>query len=105
MTAAAARPNKIERLIALIEHPRTSPEERAAGERMLERAMKALEDAPRISIEYGDKYAATASLSTTEVAKLIRQDIKVARKVGVTGEATATVALRNPIADAPAEWG
>lgn len=103
MTAAAARPNKIERLIALIEHPRTSPEERAAGERMLERAMKALEDAPRISIEYGDKYAATASLSTTEVAKLIRQDIKVARKVGVTGEATATVALRNPIADAPAE--
>lgn len=103
MSTSAVKPTKIERLIALINHARTCPVERAAGERMLQRALKAMEEAPAISIEYGDKYAATRSLNTTEVAKLIRQDVKLARKVGVTGEAAAAVALRNPIGDAPAE--
>lgn len=109
MNATATKPSKITRLRALIDHPRTGQAERQAAERMLARIlanqpeqMRQYDDA--LSVAYGDKYAATANLNTTEVAKLIREDIKIARKMGTRdGDSVDSLAIRNPIGDAPAE--
>ena len=52
---------------------------------------------------YGAKYDHDGRLSTTDIAKLIRQDIKLARKVAKMAAAPGGVAVADPIADAPAE--
>ncbi|GAB3902459.1 hypothetical protein GCM10029964_092970 [Kibdelosporangium lantanae] len=52
----------------------------------------------------GSKYNQARHLSLTEIAKLMRADIKLARKVGnkTKNPSGDAVALRDPIADAPA---
>lgn len=94
----------------LIFHKRTGAGERAAAERMLDRAIAAArkdghlkEDGGAIvgsgawhgyrlpEVWYGEKYEQVKRLSTTEIAKRIREDIKLARKVETTlGTATGT---------------
>lgn len=86
---------KIELLQVLINHPRTGAEERDAAQRMLARVVAkahANGETPTETtagpvgyrypeVSYGAKYEQVKHLSTTEIAKLIRADIKLARKV------------------------
>lgn len=84
----------------LIFHKGTGAGERAAAERMLDRAIQAARDKGQIvtpagddsaagtwhgyrlpDIRYGAKYEEVKNLSTTEIAARIRADIKLARKV------------------------
>jgi hypothetical protein len=52
----------------------------------------------------GEKYWDTKKLTLTEIAKLIRADLKLARKVGrKTAPRTGDVAILDPIGDAPRE--
>ncbi|WP_052391539.1 hypothetical protein [Streptomyces sp. NRRL B-24484] len=113
-TKTKARPTRIKYLQGLIAHERTSPEERAAAERALTRvlaAQKAADDEGEkrgggwasLPIWYGQKY--DGRLSTTEIAALIRQDIKLARKLAAKAgpdDGPGTVKLPNAIGDAPA---
>ncbi|MFJ1757588.1 hypothetical protein [Kitasatospora sp. NPDC088134] len=110
-----ARPGRIQYLQNLIDHPRTSPEERAAAERALTRvrAAQAAAGEPeeqqggrwaRLPISYGPKY--NSRLSTTEIAALVRQDIKLIRKLAAKAgpdDGPGSVKLPNPIGDTPAE--
>lgn len=52
---------------------------------------------------YGAKYADGNGLSTVQIAALIRADIKLARKVAKLAAAPGTLAVADPIADAPAQ--
>ncbi|WUT01786.1 hypothetical protein OHA46_34075 (plasmid) [Streptomyces sp. NBC_00708] len=84
----------------LIFHASTGSGERAAAERMLDRAVEVARESGEIStptdadsdsgtwsgyrlpdIRYGEKYEEVKHLSTTEIAARIRADIKLARKV------------------------
>lgn len=84
----------------LIFHARTGAGERAAAERMLDRAIEAARKNGQIvtptgdddraetwygyrlpAIRYGARYEEVKHLSLTEIAKRIREDIKLARKV------------------------
>jgi hypothetical protein len=100
----------------LIFHARTGAAERAAAERMLDRALAAAQKAGEVTTtgdgagvwhgyrlpegSYGAKYEEVKHLSTTEIAKRIRADIKLARKVETKlGAATGSeVALVDPLA-------
>jgi hypothetical protein len=102
--------DRIKALEALADPGRTStPEhERAAAERMLHRHRTLLAEvtnAPGVHDNrwYGDKYANTRGLSLTEVAKLIRAEVKVARKVAKMTATPGAVKIADPIGDAPAE--
>lgn len=99
---------KMELLRALIDHQRTGDEERQAAQRMYARlAAKLAADggsAARTDNRwYGAKYDHDYRLSTVDIAKLIRQDIKVARKVAKMAATPGSIAVADPIADAPAE--
>jgi hypothetical protein len=100
----------------LLFHPRTGAEERNAAERMLDRALAKAKEAGQVTetdkgagvwhgyrlpkVRYGAKYEQVKRLSTTEIAKIIRADIKLARKVETKlGTATgADVALVDSLA-------
>jgi hypothetical protein len=107
---------KIWMLENLIFHPRTGEEERAAAERMLVRAIAAAQQKGELTtkqgggdgawhgyrlpeVRYGARYDEVKHLSTTEIARRIRADIKLARKVEAKlGTATgAEVALTDPL--------
>lgn len=98
----------------LVFHARTGDGERAAAERMLDRAIETARKNGEITpaadsdsaastwhgyrlpeIWYGEKYEEVKRLSTTEIAARIRADIKLARKVeaklGATGGEVAVV--------------
>ena len=98
---------KLELLRTLIDHPRTGEEGREAARRMLARlAEKCAEEGSTVRPDsrwYGAKYDHEHRLSTTDIAKLIRQDIKLARKVAKMAAAPGSLAVADPIADAPAE--
>lgn len=106
---------KIEALLALINHPKTSEDERDAARRALKRLddrcdlTKDTGSDPRSRHLYnpgawqGSKYDEASRLSLTEIAKLIRQDLKMARKAGKKNVAPDALAIVDPIADAPAE--
>jgi hypothetical protein len=100
----------------LIFHARTGKEERAAAERMLDRAIAAARKNGQLTTEqdggdgawhgyrlpevrYGARYDEVKHLSTTEIARRIRADIKLARKVEAKlGTATgAEVALTDSL--------
>jgi hypothetical protein len=106
MTAAKIRA-KIDRLNALIGHSRTGDEERDAAKRMLKRLQaKADVTAGRKPVDrraYGSKYDHDKWLSLTEVAALIRADIKLARKIGKRAAEPGALKTVDPIGDAPAE--
>ncbi|MEU6293076.1 hypothetical protein K388_07157 [Streptomyces sp. KhCrAH-43] len=89
---------KIWMLENLIFHARTGEEERAAAERMLDRAIATAQEKGQLTpkqdggdgtwhgyrlpdIRYGARYEEVKRLSTTEIARRIRADIKLARKV------------------------
>ncbi len=114
MMTATKTAKKIQLLQALIDHPRTGDEERKAGRRMLARLLaKAKENGETIAddpkarwadyLTYGPKYTQGAGLSLTDIAKLIRQDIKLARKIGLKAAGDGALAVPDPIADAPAQ--
>ncbi|GGU45760.1 hypothetical protein [Lentzea flava] len=110
----ARQAKNIESLLALIEHPRTSEEERDAGRRALKRIYDALKmhDVDESSEDRwlynpgawkGSKYDEAKGLSLPEIAKLIRADLKLARKIGQKITDPAALAVIDPMADAPAE--
>ncbi|CAL9611144.1 hypothetical protein SUDANB1_05628 [Streptomyces sp. enrichment culture] len=101
----------------LIFHARTGAGERAAAERMLDRAIAAAREAGQITeagdkreakwygyrlpeVSYGARYEEVKRMSLTEIAKRIREDIKLARKVEAKmGQAVgAEVATVDPLA-------
>ncbi|MFD4596690.1 hypothetical protein ACFWPQ_01530 [Streptomyces sp. NPDC058464] len=102
---------KIQLLNALIAHPRTGEAERDAGRRMLQRVIsKAAAEGVKISESgyvdsrtYGAKYDHSGRLDVSDIAKLIREDIKLARKVAKKAAAPGSLAVVDPLADAPAE--
>ncbi|MFJ1757587.1 hypothetical protein [Kitasatospora sp. NPDC088134] len=113
-----ARPGRIQYLQNLIDHPRTSPEERAAAERALTRVRAAQAAATEgdgerrqsgmrsngLPMWYGEKY--DRKLTVTQIAALIREDIKLARKLAAKvgpDDGPGSVKLPNPIGDTPAE--
>jgi hypothetical protein len=51
----------------------------------------------------GSKYEQASRLTLTEIAKLIREDIKMARKAGRVAPGSTDLAIPDPIADAPAQ--
>ncbi|MEV6676264.1 hypothetical protein AB0N09_05255 [Streptomyces erythrochromogenes] len=108
---------KIELLQNLINHPRTGAEERDAAQRMLQRVVaKARENGEQIAdaqtgrnqsgyqlpeVVYGDKYEQVKGMRLQDIAKLMRADIKIARKVGTKSFAPGAVAVVDPIGDMP----
>lgn len=108
---------KIAHLQRLIAHERTSVEERDAATRALRRINDAYAITPaeqpvgtRAELTRnpgawtGEKYESARSLTLTEIAKRIRADLKLARKVGRASAAKdGDVAILDPIGDAPRE--
>lgn len=108
---------KIELLQNLINHPRTGAEERDAAQRMLQRVIaKARENDEQVDdsptnrkhtgyqlpdVVYGDKYEQVKGMRLQDIAKLMRADIKMARKVGTKSFAPGAVAVADPIGDMP----
>lgn len=101
---------KIQLLQALIDHPRTGEEEREAARRMLARILaKANANGEHLKPtgwtdrrSYGAKYDKTTYRTYAEIAKLMRADIKIARKIGLKAAEPGSLAVPDPIADAPA---
>jgi hypothetical protein len=97
-------------LKALIDHPRTGEEERDAARRMLQRVIaKARANGENLTATgwvdnrvYGAKYQQVQGMHLADIAKLIRADIKLARKVGLKADGPAALAIIDPIANAPA---
>jgi hypothetical protein len=93
-------------------HGRTSADEKAAAGRMLDRAVAAAKKAGQITeagdravmhghtlpIWYGARYDEVKNLGVVEIAKRIRADIKLARKVDDTLAAGAELAIIDPLA-------
>jgi hypothetical protein len=108
MMTATKTAKKIQLLQALIDHPRTGDEEREAGRRMLARLLaKASTSGEKITATgwtdhrtYGAKYATHRTYA--ETAKLMRADIKLARKIGLKAADPGSLTVPDPIADAPA---
>jgi hypothetical protein len=99
---------KMDLLRALIDHPRTGADERDAAQRMYERlAAKAADEGPERWVWSprnwcGSKYKRGEYISTTEIAKLIRADIKLAVKVAKAAAAPGSVAVHDAFAAMPA---
>lgn len=98
----------IAKMRALADHPNTPEHEAAAARRYLTRllartitetAMPARTWESRMNF-VGDKY--DSSLSLTDIAKRIREEIKLARKYGATDAAPGDLATIDPIGQAPA---
>ena len=114
---------KIQLLKNLINHPRTGEEERDAARRMLKRVMdkarekgEQLAEATAISersnpsggyrlpgVVYGAKYEQVKNMPLAEIAKLMRADIRLARKVGANSATPDAVAVIDPLGDMPKE--
>ncbi|MEU7092977.1 hypothetical protein [Kitasatospora aureofaciens] len=84
---------KVKALRAMAERPDTPADERAAAERMLTRALRRAAETGELIEEqpagghaagrtYGPKHDETEGLSIVDLARLMRQDIKLARKLG-----------------------
>lgn len=101
------RPGKIDLLEALISHPRTPENERAAAQAMLTRILaKRLTDAKANYVDptwYGEKYDdVPRSCTTSVITKALREEIKTIRKVAKKVSSGAGIELHDPIGDAPA---
>lgn len=102
---------KLDYLTALVDHESTSAIEKAAAERARARLVKALQDAgPKVASSYqweprwaGEKYVRGEFKPTTEIAALIRAEIKVARALGKHKPQPGEVSVPDPIADAPVQ--
>lgn len=98
----------ISNLRALIDHPRTGENERAAARRMLKRVLaKAEQQGTQIEggfrdhRVYGEKYDKARNLGVVEIAKLMRADIKLALKVAKATAEPGTVATFDAFAAIP----
>jgi hypothetical protein len=111
MTTATADRTKllarIERVRAIVDHPRTNEHLRAVAAHKLEKLLVQLGNvnatvttARQGRTWYGAKYDHTGAQRTTDIAKLIREEIKLARKLAKDGGGAP--ALIDPIGDAPA---
>ncbi|MFE4309157.1 hypothetical protein ACFRR6_24270 [Streptomyces sp. NPDC056891] len=109
---------KIELLQNLINHPRTADEEREAAQRMLKRVIeKARDNGEDVTdtrtakaggyqlpdVVYGDKYEQIKGMRLPDIAKLMRADIKIARKVGTKSSTPGALAAIDPLGDMPKE--
>jgi hypothetical protein len=104
---------KIEALTALVNHAKTGADERDAAKRALLRIHAAQAETARDDIDYqrfhsaghwqGSKYEQARRLDLAEIAKLMREDIKISRKVGKSAPGATDLAVLDPIADAPAQ--
>lgn len=99
---------RIERVRAIVDHPRTNEHLRAVAAHKLEKLLAQLGEAntPRpgrsaSNTWYGAKCDHSYTLRTTDIAKLIREEIKLARKLA-KGAGGSTPAVIDPIGDAPA---
>lgn len=102
---------KIRLLQTLIQHPRTGQDERGAAERALQRliasaqragtAIKANGAIDRRS--YGAKYQKVRDMTLPQIAKLMREDIKLARKIGKQVAEPGAVAVIDAIGTMPAQ--
>ncbi len=112
MAAATADRTKlqarIERVRAIVDHPRTNEHLRAVADHKLKKLLAQLGAASATAIAarqdrtwYGAKNDHTGTQRTTDIAKLIREEIKLARKLAKDGGGS-TPALIDPIGDAPA---
>lgn len=104
---------KIQALTNLINHAKTSEDERDAAKRALLRIHAAQAEQGQADEDYqrfhnaghwkGSKYEQARRLGLAEIAKLMREDIKMSRKAGTLPAGAADLAVVDPIADAPAE--
>ncbi|MFE8941169.1 hypothetical protein ACFYNX_27305 [Streptomyces sp. NPDC007872] len=109
---------KVELLQNLINHPRTAAEERDAAKRMLNRVIeKARDNGEDVTdtrtarsggyrlpeVVYGDKYEQVKNMRLPDIAKLMRADIKIARKVGTKSSTPGALATVDPLGDMPKE--
>ncbi|MEV0236821.1 hypothetical protein [Nonomuraea sp. NPDC050786] len=106
--------SKIDACVALIDHPKTSEEEREAARRLLVRLQARAERDGQNSTTsvgtpgyhgpgrraYGSKY--TGYIPSAELTKLIRADIALLRKLGRQPANPGEVKVPEPIGDAPA---
>lgn len=96
---------RIERVRAIVDHPRTNEHLRAVAAHKLKKLLAQLGETPHSSGYripdgwYGAKYDPKRSL--TDIAKMIREEIKLLRKIGNL-ESDGAVAIPSPIADMPA---
>jgi hypothetical protein len=116
-TAASKTQRKIDLLHALINHPNTPEPEREAARRSLNGMVKKLEQIADESPAYGGyqiperwygrNYIDDYRVSTVDIAALIRAEVKVRRNLGKKtagmAEDRASLALKDAIADAPAQ--
>jgi hypothetical protein len=107
---AAKTQKKIDLLRTLIDHPRTGEDERDTARRMLKRLLaKTLQDGSSgrpghaDTRVYGSKYEQAKNMGLAEIAKLMRQDIKLTRKIGQKAAGPGALAVPDPIADMPAD--
>lgn len=93
---------RAELLRTLIDHPRTCDNEREAARLMLGRLLAkagVIADGPADRRVYGARY--DRSLSTAQIAALVRAQIKLARKLAKQTAGGGAVKLADPIGDAP----
>ena len=110
---AAGTVGRIERLRALAEHPNTPEHERNLARHALGRLLKRAAEADREAFAawapawQGEKFQETRGLSLTDITALIRDEIKMLRKIGKQAGATPAGAgalqIPEPIDEAPAE--
>jgi hypothetical protein len=112
MNATAAKAQrKIGLLNALIAHPRTGEAEREAARRMLARVIaKARAEGIQLGDNgavdrrtYGAKYDHTHTMDIADIAKQVREDIKLARKIAKLTVEPGALATLDALANAPVQ--
>lgn len=93
---------RIARLRALIEHPRTSTNERVAAQRMLDRVFDNARQATHPGRSYGLKHANIGRhAGLPRIVEMIREDIVLVRTLSTTAPGGGDVVIWNPIGGAP----
>lgn len=108
---ASKTQTKIQSLQAFIDHPRTGEEERDTARRMLQRILdKAAASGIKVNRygwvdrrTYGTKYDQVRGIRLPDIAKLMRQDVKLARKLGAAPAEPGAVALMDALGSMPAQ--
>ncbi|WP_228566559.1 hypothetical protein [Nocardia sp. SYP-A9097] len=97
--------SRVAHLRALIEHPGTGADERAAAQRMLDRIMSKPDvRAAGDERSYGPRYTRVGKHADLEsIAELIRDDIAFVRVVFADAPQTSELRVADAIRDAPAE--
>lgn len=99
---------RLDRLRDLAKHPKTPKHERTLAQEAYDRLSARIQAEASQRYEdtrwYGEKYQATRDLSVTQIAKLIRDEIKFIRKTAAATQAgeEAALSIVDPIGEAPA---